>query len=210
MVTTESISARHYRILRKAYLRETKLIIIVIICNLYSLKAFYLYIIYDNNKCFLKNVLFLLQQRHLHQNHSKNQLTLTHSNSFANLIILKTNKTVTNTVYSCQSCYEFVQLYVQLFLIDICSQIINSVFKLLNVQLKIKPSSTHWSSRDQVLFQKEREDVCGQTSTDSLPHDQVKGFHACLSPDPFLHNCICSDLTWLSSFKLHGEHYLRK
>ena len=153
----------------------------------------------------------MLQQRHVHQNHSKNQLTLTHSNSFADMIILKTNKTVTNTAYSCQSCYEFLQLYVQLlFLVDICSQIINSVFKLLNVQLKRKPSSTHQSSRDQVLFQKKREDVCAQTSTDSLPQDQVKGLHACLSPDPFLHNCICSDLTWLSSFKLHGEHYLRK
>ena len=145
MVTTELISARYYRILRKAYLRETKLIIIIIICNLYSLKAFYLYIIYAWQQQMLpKKRLFLLQQRHLHQNHSKNQLTLTHSNSFANLIILKTNKTVTNTVYSCQSSYEFLQLYVQfLFLVEICSQIINSVFKLLNMQLKIKPSSTH-------------------------------------------------------------------
>ena len=143
MVTTESIRARHYRILRKAYLRETKLIIVITICNLYSL-LFIIIIIYDNNKCFLKNVRFLLQQRHVHQNHSKNQFTLTHSNSFANLIILKTNKTVTNTVYSCQSSYEFLQLYVQfLFLVEICSQIINSVFKLLNMQLKIKPSSTH-------------------------------------------------------------------
>ena len=116
-----------------------------------------------------------------------------------------------NTVYSCQSCYEFLQLYVQLFLVDICSQIIDSVFALLNVQLKIKPSSTHQSSHDQVLFQKKkREDICAQTSADSLPQDQVKGLHACLSSNPFLHNYICSDLTWLSSFKLYCEHYLRK
>ena len=144
MVTTESISARYYRIVRKAYLRETKLIIILYLLLSVIFIPFYLYIIYDNNTCFLRNILFMLQQRHVHQNHSKNQLTLTHSNSFADLIILKTNKTVTNTVYSCQSSYEFLQLYVQfLFLVDICSQIINSVFKLLNMQLKIKPSSTH-------------------------------------------------------------------
>ena len=72
---------------------------------------------------------------------------------------------------SCSCTYNL------LFLVDICSQIIDSVFRLLNMQLKIKPSSTHWSSRNQVLFQKKREEVCAQTSTDSLPQDQVKGLH---------------------------------
>ena len=40
MVTTESISARHYHIIRKAHLRKTK-IIIIIICNLYSFLFMY-------------------------------------------------------------------------------------------------------------------------------------------------------------------------
>ena len=41
MVTTESISARHYHIIRKAHLRKTKIIIIIIICNLYSFLFMY-------------------------------------------------------------------------------------------------------------------------------------------------------------------------